>query len=288
MYIKWDIDEATPAQVGRKSYYLSEVKRLGIKVPKGFTLTTQAFLDFISFNKIENRIKGLLEVKNGSKEIEKLFAGAVIPNGIVKEITNACKEIKMPFAVRSSSVIEDLGKSSFAGLYETFLNVWTAENLFSSIKGCWQSAFSFRCLAHLKKLGFKIREVSDVAMAVIIQEMVMPSFSGVMFTVHPTTGDGSKIFLEYSAGLSDDILSGRSNPISLSIDKVTDRIEGEDMLGEGILRELVDIGKRIEKHFGCYQDIEWAIDQDIVILQSRPETIWNRKRKNTDPSFLYR
>ncbi|MEK9150128.1 MAG: PEP/pyruvate-binding domain-containing protein, partial [Candidatus Desantisbacteria bacterium] len=141
---------------------------------------------------------------------------------------------------------------------------------------------------HLKKLGFKIREVSDVAMAVIIQEMVMPSFSGVMFTVHPTTGDGSKIFLEYSAGLSDDILSGRSNPISLSIDKVTDRIEGEDMLGEGILRELVDIGKRIEKHFGCYQDIEWAIDQDIVILQSRPETIWNRKRKNTDPSFLYR
>jgi len=277
MYIKWGVDEATLSEVGTKSYYLKEVKMLGIRTPEGFTLTTQAFLDFISFNEIEDKIKGLLEVKEGWKEIEELLALCSFPDVMADEITNACKEIRTPFAVRSSSIIEDLGRSSFAGLYETSLNVRT-ENLFESIIKCWQSAFSFRCLTHLRKMGFKITEVSNMAMAVIIQEMVKPSFSGVMFTVNPATGDGSKIFLEYSAGLSEGILSGGTSPISLIVDKVTDRIEGENMLGEGRLRELVALGRKIEKHFGCYQDIEWAIDSDIVILQARPETIWNRKR----------
>jgi pyruvate,water dikinase len=268
MYIKWGNDEATRAEVGTKSYYLREVQKLGIKVPEGFTLVTQSFLDFISESKIE--------VKDGEKEIEKLFAQAVIPDGIRDEITMAAKEIRPPFAVRSSSVIEDMERSSFAGLYDTFLNV-EPENLFEAIKRCWQRAFSSRCLAHLKKMRFKTMEVSDMAMAVIIQEMIKPSFSGVMFTVNPVTGDGSKIFLEYTAGLSDGILSGRTNPISLVVDKVTDRIEGEDMLGEYHFRELVSLGRRIEKHFGCYQDIEWAIDEEITILQARPETVWNKR-----------
>ncbi|MFH1096758.1 MAG: PEP/pyruvate-binding domain-containing protein [Candidatus Desantisbacteria bacterium] len=297
-YIKWAYDQTISPEVGNKAARLGELKKIGIKTPEGFTLTKTAFMDFIVANGIYTRLNELLlpsqpeGIKESSRRISELFVATKIPIAIMNAITSACSTLLVKenttFAVRSSSVIEDLAGASFAGLYDTFLNVPPGDKLIEGVKKCWQSAFSLRALAYLRELGINIQTPQDMSMGVIIQQMINARFAGVMFTVNPATGDASKILIEYSAGSGESVVSGEITPHSILIDKITNQGSGIGEQGSANLLEgryiyqLSSISKIIENHFGCYQDIEWAIDSDsaeIIILQARSETVWNRRHQ---------
>ncbi len=312
IYIQWDDEEIISSESGMKSYYLWELKKIGVKIPQGFVLSQKAFLDFIADNGIYSKIEGLLTdfpsdipgIRDRSQRLCDLFIGVEIPHNMGREINDACNRLsskqRFQFAVRSSSTIEDLMPAGCAGIYDTFLKVKSNEEVKKAIKRCWQSAFGLRALAYLKKLNLLS---TDMNMAILVQKMINPKFAGVMFTIDPVNGDASKISIEYSSGLGDKVVSGQHTSISLLVDKITGWIENLSIvpgrfsmdygpltmdqnspqsidLEEKYIYQLGDIGKQIEKHFGCYQDIEWAIDKasdEVVILQARPETIWNRK-----------
>lgn len=303
-YIKWEDEGAIASQLGSKSCKLGELKKIGIKIPQGFTLTTKAFVDFIAYNGIYSKIEELIAnipsdteaIKDRSQKLRNLFIETGMPDKVLNEITIAYNRLissfkeKICLAVRSSSMIEDLKPASFAGLYETFLRLESFDDILSSIKRCWQSAFSAPVLTYLKRLDLKIEDPKEFAMGVIVQKMINQRFAGVMFTVNPVSGDSSKILIEYSEKSGEFIVSGRCTPNSLLVDKITNRIDrstvsekSENLLEARYIYWLADLAKKIEGHFDCYQDIEWVIDkdasfpEDIFILQARPETIWNEK-----------
>lgn len=316
-YITWDYDQAQAQEVGNKAAKIGELKKKGMKVPNGFAITKKAFLDFLIENGIYSKIEALLAelpddahslgnlipcqaltatpfekrgINEISQKLTQFFIDTKLSHKMANEITDACncladmdKENTL-FAVRSSSIREDLDYASFAGLYDTFLNQ-SLEDIHEAVKRCWQSAFGLRALVYLKKLNLKIKNPTDIAMGVLIQKMIEPAFSGVMFTVNPTTGDASKILIEYMSGLGNLVVSGEVTPNSLLIDKITNQVDMDtvrDILEEGYIYQLTALAKKIEKVFGSYQDIEWAIDKDlqgVVILQARSETVWNIKHQ---------
>jgi pyruvate,water dikinase len=303
-YIKWESEKATALLLGSKSYTLGELRKIGMKIPQGFTLTTKAFLDFISYNGIYSKIEKLFAdipsdlqaIEDRSQRLQNLLIETRIPDKVLSDITIAYNRLTSSFkekiclAIRSSSTIEDLKSASFAGLYGTFLRVESFDEVLKSIKGCWQSAFSPMALTYLKKLNLNIKALKEIAMGVIVQEMIKQRFAGVMFTVNPVSGDSSKIFIEYSDKSGEYIVSGKCTPNFLLVDKITNRIdkstvlkENGNLLDEKYVYCLVDLARKIERNFDSFQDIEWVIEkdasfpEDIIILQARPETIWNEK-----------
>ncbi len=297
-YIKWDYDQTMVAMVGNKAARLGQLRKIGIKVPQGFAITQKAYLDFLTDNGIYSKIKAMLSdlpaelsaIKAKSQGIDALFVKAEMPDEMVKEITDACNRLtslfkeKIQLAVRSSSIIEDLKQASFAGLYDSFLRLKSQEQVLECIKACWQSTFGFRVLAYLKKLNIGIEDPLEIAMGVLVQKMINQGFAGVMFTINPVNGDASKVLIEYSDRPGELVVSGKTTPDSLLVDKITGRIDkGKgNLLKEKYIYQLTELAKEIEKNSGCYQDIEWMIDRDsqeVVILQARPETVWNERHR---------
>ncbi len=293
-YISWDYDQGMTPYVGNKAARLGELKKMGIKIPPGFVVTKKAFLDFLVDNEIYNQIESQLQhipadiqgIRSRSDMICNSFTDAEIPNKMAGDIAEAYNLLagEVLVAVRSSSIIEDLSQASFAGLYETFLNLKSVAEVKRAVKRCWQSSFNVKVLAYLKRLEIKVKDLSEIAMGVLVQQMINPEFAGVMFTIDPITGDASKIAIEYTHGQGDMVVSGETTPNLLLIDKITNKIDraaGDNILEKGYclpVCQLTELAKRIEKEFGCYQDIEWAIDRDsgeVVILQARPESVWN-------------
>lgn len=290
-------------EIGSKAARLKEIKRIGIKIPEGFAIPQKAFMDSIVDNGIYDNIKTLCSdlptdlqgLKERSENIQRLLGEIVIPKEIADEIIDACHRLRalsekeIQFAVRSSGIMEDVPQASFAGLYSTFLRINSDEEVLNSIKGCWQSAFGFKVLVYLKRLCLKIERPEDIALGILIQQMINSRFSGVLFTINPVTGDASRLLIEYSTDIDKPVVSGESTPKAVLIDKITNQMENLSTINnpqsikleERYIYQLADIGKRIEQHFGCYQDIEWVIDkdasfpEDIIILQARPETVWN-------------
>ncbi|HEY0962891.1 MAG TPA: PEP/pyruvate-binding domain-containing protein [Pseudomonadales bacterium] len=214
---------------------------------------------------------------------------------------------RVPVAVRSSATSEDSAEASFAGLQDTYLWVRNEQAMFEAVKLCWASLYNAESVSYRLRLG--LPEV-QLAMAVVIQRMVNSRCSGVMFTRSPLTGDRSVIAIEGSWGLGSGIVSGEVTPDKFVVNKITREISRRDIaqklhahvpapdggvlvedVGAALQREpclkdeqifaLAEIGKQVERHYGKPQDIEWALDQDgsILLLQSRPETVWATKEK---------
>ncbi|MGV3590779.1 MAG: PEP/pyruvate-binding domain-containing protein [Gammaproteobacteria bacterium] len=212
-----------------------------------------------------------------------------------------------PVAVRSSATSEDSAEASFAGLQDTYLWVRNEQAMFEAVKLCWASLYNAESVSYRLRLGLP---EAQLAMSVVIQRMVDSRCSGVMFTRSPLTGDRSVIAIEGSWGLGSGIVSGEVTPDKFVVNKITREISRRDIAqklhahvpapGGGVLVEdvsaerqtqpclqdeqifaLADIGKQVERHYGKPQDIEWALDQDgsILLLQSRPETVWATKEK---------
>ena len=211
-------------------------------------------------------------------------------------------------AVRSSATAEDLPDASFAGQQDTYLNVQGAETIIAKVKECYASCFTDRAVYYREKQGF---DHIEVALSAVVQMMVFSKTSGVMFTVNVATGDDNNILIEAAFGLGEYVVQSTVTPDNYTISKhdhkIIDRCVNEQdimlvrkkggdceevqvpeelrkvqtLTDEQIL-ELADYAKKIEKHYGCYMDMEWGVDErtnKIWILQARPETVWSRRNK---------
>ncbi len=224
------------------------------------------------------------------------------------DLCGHCDVDDVPVAVRSSATAEDSPDASFAGEHDTYLWVRGADAVLDKIRACWASLFTDRAIAYREEMGY---DHTKVDMGVAVQKMVRPRSAGVAFTLDPTNGDRSGICIDSAWGFGEGVVSGDVTPDNFLVDKVMwsinrriispkshayrlaeDRIERVELdeelattpsLTDEEMVAVARLARTAEKHYGCPQDIEWAIDDDlpagadVVLLQARPETVWSRK-----------
>ena len=179
-----------------------------------------------------------------------------------------------PVAVRSSACAEDSEGASYAGQQESYLNVDGLPGVLAKIVECWLSFFADRAVFYRGEKG----SLGDVAIAVIVQEMIDSKKSGVLFTIDPVQGRKDRMVVEAAFGLGENVVDGRQTPDHYALDRKgtlkLSRIVGMQVLDEKELKQLADLGRKLEEIQGCPQDIEWAFDQygKLSLLQSRPIT----------------
>nr|WP_326492907.1 phosphoenolpyruvate synthase [Alicyclobacillus fastidiosus] len=209
----------------------------------------------------------------------------------------AAERQEKAYAVRSSATAEDLPGASFAGQQETYLNILGQDQLLNSVRRCWASLFTDRAISYRVKNGFDHRHVF---LSVVVQEMVFPEVSGIMFTADPISGNRNVTSIDASFGLGEALVSGlvsadlyqvRSGQIlqkKISDKKiaiysvseggtVTKELSIDQRCAQALpdekIIELANLGDRIEEHYGTDQDIEWClVDGEFYIVQSRPIT----------------
>ena len=287
--------------VGGKGVNIAKMIANGFSVPPAFAVTVDTYNMFLDRNGLRDTIRGILDrtdfddeadLEKSSEEIRSLFINA----NVSKEEFADLKENVLDgeyFAVRSSAVAEDLADASFAGQQDTYLNVQRHE-VVKMILTCWASYWNSRAMKYRHDAS---KDHLSQGMAVVVQRMVKSDISGVMFTADPVSG-ADKVIIEASWGLGESIVSGLVTPDRYSLSKGSLEVEdftvnvkekgyylvdGEDRLIElpkekaearcaddGILKLIAQEGLKLEKHFGCPQDIEWAVeDGKVYILQSR-------------------
>ncbi|CAM5599894.1 rifamycin-inactivating phosphotransferase [Streptomyces purpurascens] len=308
----WDlqeVDETQVAVVGGKGAHLGRLSRIeGIRVPAGFCVTTDAFRQIMAEEpSVDDRLDQLARVnpddrdaiRTLSAEIRRTIEGIAIPVELAAAITRALAQLgeQDAYAVRSSATAEDLPTASFAGQQDTYLNVVGPTAILQHISRCWASLFTERAVTYRQRNGIDHRTVH---MAVVVQRMVFPHASGILFTADPVTGNRKVATVDAGFGLGEALVSGLVNP---DVFKVRDgevvartiaakeravqalsaggtqevaidaqRQEQPALSDEQVVR-LVRLGRRIEAHFGRPQDIEWClVDDDFRIVQSRPIT----------------
>lgn len=307
------------AVAGGKGANLGELTRAGIPVPPGFVVTSKTYDQFIKETGIFDEIMNILdaldvnknkELQAASVKIKKIITETRMPDEIktiIVEAYNAlCHRIGKDdvfVAIRSSATAEDLPEASFAGQQDTYLNIRGNEEVVEYVQKCWASLFESRAIFYREENNF---DHSKVYIAVVVQEMVNAEKAGVMFTVHPSTGE-EKILIEAAWGLGEGVVSGTVTPDTCWYDKETDEILDykvsdkkvmfkrdtetgstvmvdvpDDMREKRVLSvdeidRLAVLGKNIHKHYDFPQDTEWAIEDDeIFMLQSRPVTTLNK------------
>lgn len=276
MLIKFN--EKDNGKIGNKAKFLIEMKSNGFNVPNGIVLDSDTYTQIIKSNKIDNNIENIIKElnKDNAKEISekilKLFDDVKIEDTIKHEI-KANIDLNKNYAIRSSGTKEDLENFSFAGQYETFLNINGIENIEKSIIGCYKSMFSEVLLKYLINNNI---ELNNLKMSVIIQEMVNSDYSGICFTVNPVTGEDKIMLIEVAKGLGENIVSGKVAPEQYyynwyeektTIDKNNKILTFQKL--EQIAKEFL----KIQIHFGYPCDIEFAIKNDeLYILQARKIT----------------
>ncbi|MGQ9009817.1 phosphoenolpyruvate synthase [Bacillus stercoris] len=304
-----EIEKTQHSLVGGKGINLGELLKIqGIQVPEGFCVTTagyqkaieqnetlQVMLDQLAMLKVEDRD----QIGNISRKIRQIIMEVDIPSDVVKAVAHYLSQFgeEHAYAVRSSATAEDLPHASFAGQQDTYLNIIGKEAILQHISKCWASLFTDRAVIYRMQNGFGH---SQVYLSVIIQKMVFPQSSGILFTADPITSNRKVLSIDAGFGLGEALVSGL---VSADCYKVQDgqivdkriatkkiaiygRKEGgtetqqiepdqqkaQTLTDEQIL-QLARIGRQIEAHFGQPQDIEWCLARDtFYIVQSRPIT----------------
>ena len=259
-----DVSARDVSVVGNKATNLGELMRAGMLVPKGCVLTTYAFRHFLKMNHIS---------ADASFET---VTNARIPDVIATTLFDATVRLgDLPLAVRSSSSAEDLTDASFAGQYETLLNVRGGEELFKAVLCCWSSAFNDRVRSYQRMQDTTV--VPD--MALLIQVMIPADASGVAFSVNPVSGDRDEAVVSAVRGLGERLVSGQVSPDEWFVKGrvATCLSSPEDAITAEQAQQIAAMARKAEAHFGTPQDIEWAISRDrAYLLQSRPITTLRR------------
>ncbi len=304
---------------GGKGSSLGELTRAGFPVPDGYVVTASAFEQVLAA--LGQQASGEIErlspgdhaaIDRAAASIRRRIENAPLPPGLRAAIADHYWNLGgAPVAVRSSATAEDGRDASFAGLQDTYLSVHGPEAVAEYVRKCWASLFSIESVSYRRRMGLP---EAGLAMAVVVQHMIDPRCSGVMFTRSPTTGDRSVIALEASWGLGSAIVGGAVTPDTYRVSKVTGEICRRQVAvkarlhrmvpdGQGIVEDdvpaklrgtaclsdeeihaLARLGRRVEDHYGAPQDIEWAIARDwpagegVFLLQSRPETVWAHRK----------
>jgi len=304
-----EIDKTKLALAGGKGANLGELSRIeGIQVPNGFCITTDVYKEITDSNKEFNLLLDQLatleavdrkSISEISAKIRLLIDGIPISSNIKSEIVDYLTKFdeRDAFAVRSSATAEDLPTASFAGQQDTYLNIIGKEEILKYISKCWASLFTDRAVIYRVQNGFDHRQVS---LSVIIQKMVFPQASGILFTADPVTSNRKTLSIDAGFGLGEAFVSGLVSADNYKIrgveivDKViatkelaiyglkeggtetrqlaSDQQDAQTLTDEQIL-QLANIGRQIEDYFGNPQDIEWCLaDGTFYIVQSRPIT----------------
>jgi rifampicin phosphotransferase len=303
------IDQTQRDRVGGKAANLGELSRIeSIHVPSGFCVTTDAFQRILAdAPSIDEQFDRLARLKPDdrdaigalSAEIRATIEATNIPDDLAKAITGSHAQFgeQAAYAVRSSATAEDSPTASFAGQQDTYLNVVGPAAILQHVSRCWASLFTERAVTYRLRNGL---DQAKVHMAVVVQRMVFPEAAGILFTADPITGNRKVSSVEASFGLGEVLVSGLVNPDvfkvrdgevvarTLSTKRLAihpsplggtqqqaiepERREQPAVTDAQVVR-LAHLGRRIEAHFGCPQDIEWCLqDDDFFIVQSRPIT----------------
>ncbi len=315
-YIAWfgEIGREDVVIAGGKGASLSEMVRAGLPVPPGFVVSTYAFQQFLDESSLDAHIVASLQdldVEDNAKL--ELVAAEITQRIVLQEPSAGLREVIRAayqrlcdehgdvavVAVRSSAAAEDSDAASFAGQQETYLNIFGHDYVFNQVRACWASFFKPRAIFYRKMKG----SLADTSIAVVVQRMVNPDKSGVMFTVDPVQRRRDRVMIEAAWGLGEVVVSGMVTPDNYIVDKddksliskfvarkslmiVRDesgvgvrQVElplekaSAQVLNEAEIVQLAELGVHIENYFNSPQDVEWAIEGDqLYVLQSRPVT----------------
>lgn len=306
-FVYWfkDIHKDDITLVGGKGANLGEMYNLGIPVPPGFIISSEAYFYFLSFNNLIDEIKEYVSDvdKNdpqsyslASQKIQKLIVESPIPKEISLEVINAYLKLGGIFknalvAVRSSATAEDLPDASFAGQQSTFLNVRGEVELMEKVRECWASLFEPRAIFYREHKGF---DHFKVGLAIPVQKMVQSVASGVIFTCDPVTGEKNRLVIEAIYGLGELIVQGEVIPDHFVLDKdefkilqkiissqnvqlikkgertkrvpVPSRIQEKQKISDKEILKLARLAVRLHQHYFFPQDIEFALDRSRNIF----------------------
>lgn len=314
-YIRWiHQGKLSKEEVGGKGASLSELVSAGFPVPSGFCVTAEGYRHFLAQAAIGERLGEIVRhadlhslegLHATSEHIRAVFNDASLPADLAAEIREAYDGLAamtgVSCAVRSSAVNEDGAGASFAGLYESYLNVQGAEEVLRCVRRCYASLWSDRAIRYRARGGDA--GGIDEAMAVVVMGLVPSDVSGIAFTAHPVTGARDLVVINASWGLGEAVVSGRVTPDSFIVDKNTFVVLERDIFtkevaiychpdgGGTVERKLTNdkraapslsdeqataiarLAARVETHYGCPQDVEWGLaSRQLFILQSRPIT----------------
>lgn len=304
-----ETDKTMTALAGGKGANLGELCTIeGVQVPDGFCVTTDAYKQITADNPTLNHLVDELAVLKPTEReqiaricdrIRSTITSTPIPGEIAEQIT-ACLssfEAHDAFAIRSSATAEDLPTASFAGQQDTYLNITGVASILQHISQCWASLFTDRAVIYRMQNGFDHRKVY---LAVVVQKMVVPQASGILFTADPVSSNRKIVSIDASFGLGEALVAGIVNADHYKvrngsiIDKkvaakkiavhtqagggthqqaISPEQQNKQTLADDEILRLEQLGRRIEQHFGLPQDIEWCLAHDhFYIVQSRPIT----------------
>ncbi|MEK4538208.1 phosphoenolpyruvate synthase [Peribacillus sp. FSL K6-1552] len=320
-----EIDKTQLLLAGGKGSNLGELSKIhGIQVPEGFCVTTEAYqkaleqneafyalLDQLTLLKVEDRD----QIGEISRKIRKIIMEVEIPSDVVKAVAHYLSQFgdEHAYAVRSSATAEDLPHASFAGQQDTYLNIIGKEAILQHISKCWASLFTDRAVIYRMQNRFDHRQVY---LSVIVQRMVFPQASGILFTADPITSNRKLLSIDASFGLGEALVSGlvSADCYRVQEEEIVDKMiatkklaiyglkEGgtetqqidpdqqkTQTLTEQQILQLARTGRQIEAYFGCPQDIEWCLVDDIFyIVQSRPiTTLYPIPEANDQENHVY-
>ncbi|MBE1442763.1 phosphoenolpyruvate synthase [Paenibacillus sp. OAS669] len=320
-----EIDKTKLLLVGGKGLHLGELSKMeGIRVPEGFCVTTVGFQKAVEQNEAYPALLHRLTMLKAEdrdqigeicRKIRQSIMEAEIPSDVVEPVTHYLSRFgeEHAYAVRSSATAEDLPHASFAGQQDTYLNIIGKEAILQHISKCWASLFTDRAVIYRMQNGF---DHSQVYLSVIVQRMVFPQASGIVFTADPVTSNRKLLSIDASYGLGEALVSGLVSADSYKVREgeiVDKRIAAKKLaiygrngggtetlqidpdhqktqtLTEQQILELARIGRQIEAYFGCPQDIEWCLAKDtFYIVQSRPiTTLYPIPEANDQENHVY-
>ncbi len=289
--------EESSELAGAKGMNLIKLTRHGLPVPNGFVIQTNALARFMEDNQLHET----------SENIESRIITGVFTEELKHELTSSFYELRESYqsvAVRSSSASEDLEGASFAGQYETYLNIKTEEEFLAKVKECWASYFSGRVSSYKKKMN---NQIAEPLMGVVVQGLIESKVSGVIFSRNPVTHNDKELLISASYGLGEAVVSGSVTPDTFIVNKSSFEIQKEigakeiymQSAAEGIAEketsedmrsrfcltdeqviELAEITKKTEDLYGYPVDIEFGIaDHQVYLLQARPITTIEQDKK---------
>lgn len=304
-----EIENTQLSLVGGKGLNLGELSNIqGIQVPKGFCVTTVGYEKAIEQNEeLHTLLQQLTKLKKEerapigeiSKKIREVIMAVEIPSDVVESVAHYLSRFgnEHAYAVRSSATAEDLPYASFAGQQDTYLNIIGKEAILQHVRKCWASLFTERAVMYRMQNDF---EHNQVSICVVVQKMVFPEASGILFTADPVTSNRKVVSIDASFGLGEALVSGLVSADNYKVKEgeITGKMiatkklaiyalkEGGtetgqidpaqqkiQTLSEQQILQLAQIGRQIEAYFGCPQDIEWClVDDTFYIVQSRPIT----------------
>ncbi len=320
-----EIENTQLSLVGGKGLNLGELSNIqGIQVPEGFCVTTVGYEKAIEQNEeLHTLLQQLTKLKREdrtqiggiSKKIREVIMAVEIPSDVVEAVAHYLSRFgnEHAYAVRSSATAEDLPYASFAGQQDTYLNIIGKEAILQHVRKCWASLFTERAVMYRMQNGFEHNQVSICA---VVQKMVFPQASGILFTADPITSNRKVLSIDASFGLGEALVSGLVSADNYKVKEgeIIDKMIATKKLAIYALKEggtetkqndpvqqkiqtlsdqqilqLAQIGRQIEAYFGCPQDIEWCLVNDtFYIVQSRPiTTLYPIPEENDGGNHVY-